>query len=52
MTAPGSKHPVLSLHNLAGEHPEAVDHIKDEPAIAARLQALHDAWAEQVSPGE
>jgi arylsulfatase A-like enzyme len=50
MTPQGSTKPVLSLHNLAGENPEAVDHIKDEPAIAARLQALHDAWAKQVSP--
>ena len=52
MTTQGSSQPVLSLHNLAGEHPETVDHFKDEPAIVARLQALHDAWAKQVSPAE
>lgn len=43
-----SDKPVLSLHNLAGEHPEAVDHLKEQPGIVAHLQALHDAWAKEL----
>jgi arylsulfatase A-like enzyme len=46
-----SAKPVLSLHNLAGEHPEAVDHFKDQPEIVARLQALHETWAGELRAG-
>lgn len=50
MTPRGSAKPVLSLHSLAGERPEVVDHLVKEPLIVARLQALHDAWAKEVAP--
>ncbi|CAN5392495.1 hypothetical protein BH11PLA2_BH11PLA2_23500 [soil metagenome] len=49
-TPRGTTKPVLSLHSLTGEHPEAVDHLKDEPKTVARLQALHAEWAKDVSP--
>ncbi|QTN32107.1 sulfatase-like hydrolase/transferase [Akkermansiaceae bacterium] len=50
MTPGGLDEPVLSLHNLTGENPEAVDHLKAEPETVARLRALHEAWHKEVSP--
>jgi len=50
MTPRGSAKSKRSLHSLAEPHPEVVDHLNDEPALVARLQALHDKWAKEVSP--
>jgi len=36
------------LYSLAGENPEREDLAKRHPEIAARLRALHDAWAKQM----
>lgn len=49
MTPRGSEKPIISLHNLAGENPEAVDHFEKQPDIVARLKKLHEAWFREVS---
>ena len=36
------------LVNLDDAEPERKNHIKEKPEIEKRLQALHDAWAEDV----
>lgn len=40
----------LTLHNLEEPDPEVLDHSAAEPAITARLQALHSTWAAKVTP--
>jgi len=40
----------MSLHNLAEEKPEQKDYLTEKPAIVARLQSLHEAWAREVTP--
>ena len=39
----------VTLHNLADARPEVKDHSKEKPEIVARLQSLHDKWAEEVA---
>ena len=36
------------LVNLNDLKPEQKNYIKDKPEIEKRLQALHDAWAQEV----
>jgi arylsulfatase A-like enzyme len=50
MTPNDGGKPVLSLHKLAGENPEAEDHLGREPETVARLRALHEAWFREVCP--
>lgn len=38
----------LSLHNLADAEPEKENYLERQPEIVQQLQALHDAWAEDV----
>ena len=39
----------VTLHNLDDARPEVKDHSKEKPEIVARLQSLHDKWAEEVA---
>ena len=39
----------VTLHNLVDARPEVKDHSKEKPEIVARLQSLHDKWAEEVA---
>lgn len=41
---------VLSLHNLTGAHPEAVDFSEKEPETVARLRTLHESWFKEITP--
>jgi len=43
-----SKTTELSLHNLAEPSPEVKDHHAEQPQVVKELQALHQAWQEQV----
>ncbi len=38
----------FTLHHLDDQHPEVVDHAAANEPIVARLQELHEAWAEDV----
>lgn len=40
----------FSLHNLADQRPEVVNHAKEKPEIVTRLRAIHDRWAKAVKP--
>ena len=42
----------MELVNLADEKPEAMNYLDAEPARAAQLKALHDAWVAEVMPSE
>jgi len=45
----GAKDQARWLGNLDDDAPEAVDYLKEKPDLAARLHALHDAWAIEVT---
>ena len=42
--------PKANLYRLSDEKPEVKDYAKEQPEIVARLKALHEAWAREVSP--
>ena len=44
-----TRNPSVTLHNLADAKPEVKDHAKEKPGVVARLRALQDAWAKEVS---
>jgi arylsulfatase A len=39
------------LGNLADEQPEVTNYLKDKPNLTQRLLTLHDAWMQEVMPG-
>ena len=42
--------PSATLHRLSDPRPEVRDYAEENPAVVARLRALHAAWAADVSP--
>jgi arylsulfatase A len=45
-----TNHPEVSLHSLAGAHPEKKDLSSKKPEIVARLLKRHQKWFQEVSP--
>ena len=39
-----------SLHRLTDPAPEVTDYAAEKPEIVARLEKLHEEWADEVSP--
>ncbi|MDG2123518.1 MAG: sulfatase-like hydrolase/transferase [Verrucomicrobiales bacterium] len=42
--------PGLKLHRLTDDQPESKNYATEKPEIVARLTALHQQWAKQVTP--
>jgi len=40
----------VSLHRLTDAEPEKVNYAKEKPEIVAKLEAMHEAWTEDVKP--
>ncbi len=38
------------LGSLAGEHPEAMNHLKEKPKLVQQLLQLHQGWVEETRP--
>ena len=47
---PGESADILTLVNLAEEHPETINHLDQHSVIAARLKELHQHWVANVMP--
>lgn len=41
---------LLALGSLAGEHPEASNHLKEKPKLVQQLLQLHQDWVEETRP--